>query len=94
MCIYMGKSLAVFRDRFFLSIVFRLKIAKIDCFGEKMILCAFLTDLKCRWLQSGLADIEKRQTIALLLMVDFLRIFKKKHFFRFLKITRSTCKNG
>ena len=50
-----------------------------------MILRAFLIDLKCRWLQSGLADLEKHQTLAFLLMVNFLRIFKITHFLRFLK---------
>ena len=60
-----------------------------------MILCAFLIDLKRRWLQSGLAEFEKHKTLASLLMVDFLRIFKITHFFlifeRFLKIIRITC---
>ena len=41
-----------------------------------MILSAFLIDLKCRWLQSGLADLKKHKTLAILLMVDFLRILK------------------
>ena len=41
-----------------------------------MILSAFLIDLKCRLLQSGLADLEKHQTLACLLMVDFWRILK------------------
>ena len=50
-----------------------------------MILSAFLIDLKCRWLQCGLADLEKHQTHAFLLMVDFLRIFRITHFLRFLK---------
>ena len=40
-----------------------------------MILSVFLIYLKCRWLQSGLAKLEKHQTLAFLLMVDFLRIF-------------------
>ena len=35
-----------------------------------MILSAFMIDLKCRWLQSGLADLEKHQTLAILLLVD------------------------
>ena len=50
-----------------------------------MILSAFLIDLKCWWLQSGLADSEKHQTPALSLMVDFIRIFKITHFLRFWK---------
>ena len=45
-----------------------------------MILRAFLIDLKCRWLQSGLAELGKHKTLAFLLMVDFLRIFKITHF--------------
>ena len=49
---------------------------KNDCFGEKKILSAFLIDSKCRWLQSGLADLEKHQTIAFLFMVIFYAFFK------------------
>ena len=45
-----------------------------------MILSALLINLKCRWLQSGLADLEKHQKLAFLLMVDFLHIFKIAHF--------------
>ena len=51
-------------------------------------------DLKCKWLHSGLADLEKQQTLAFLHLVDFVCIFKITHFFRFLKIIRSTCLNG
>ena len=46
-----------------------------------MILSAFLIDLKCMWQQSRLADLEKHQTLAFLLVVDFLHIFKITHFF-------------
>ena len=38
-----------------------------------MILRAFFIDLKCRWLQSGLADLEKHKILPFLPMVDFLR---------------------
>ena len=48
---------------------------------EKKKLSAFLIDLKCWWLQSGLVDFEKHQTPAFLLMVDFYA-FLKLHFFR------------
>ena len=41
-----------------------------------MILSAFLINFK-----SGLADLEKHQTLAFLLMVDLLHIFKITHFF-------------
>ena len=50
-----------------------------------MILRAFLIDLKCRWLQSGLADLEKHKILPFLLKVDFLRTFKITHFLIFLK---------
>ena len=50
-----------------------------------MILSAFLIDLKCRSLQSGLTDLEKHKTFAFLLMIDFLRVFKITHFLKFLK---------
>ena len=53
---------------------------KIDFFGEKMIWIAFLIDLKCRWLQSGLANSEKHKTVAFLLMVEFFE-FLKLHIF-------------
>ena len=46
-----------------------------------MNLSAFLIDLKCRWFQKGLADLEKHQTHPFLLMLDFLRIFEISHFF-------------
>ena len=44
---------------------------KSTALEKKMILNAFLIDLKCRWLQSGLADLAKHQTLSFLLMVDF-----------------------
>ena len=43
---------------------------------EKMFLSAFLMDLKCMWLQSGLADLEKHKSFACLLMVDFYVFLK------------------
>ena len=46
-----------------------------------MILREFLIDLKSRWLQSGLADMEKHKILPFVLMVDFLRTFKKTHIF-------------
>ena len=81
----MGKSLAVFRGSCFSLHSFKVKNAKIDFFGEKMVLSAFLFDLKYRWLQSGLADPEKHQTLAFLLMAEFLCIFKITLFLNFLK---------
>ena len=46
-----------------------------------MILSEFLIDLKRSWLQSGLADLEKHQTLAFLHVVDVLHIFKITYFF-------------
>ena len=43
-----------------------------------MTLSAFLIDLKCMWLQSGLADLEKHQTLVFLLMVDVYTFLKKQ----------------
>ena len=71
----MGKSLAVFRAAVFHSIVLRLKMQKSTFLKRKNILSAFLIDLKCRWLQSGLTDSEKHQTLAFLLMVEFFTHF-------------------
>ena len=54
-----------------------------------------LTDLKRRWLQSGLADFEKHKTLAFLLMVDIFCVFQNNRFLRFfkifLKIIKITC---
>ena len=49
-CVLMVKSLAVFRDSFFSRNSFYVKNAKIDFFGDKMILSAVLIDFKCMWL--------------------------------------------
>ena len=46
-----------------------------------MILRAFLIDLKCRCLHSGLANLEKHKILPFLLIVDFLRTFKITLFF-------------
>ena len=70
--ILIGKKLAVFRDSCFSLHSFKVENAKIDCLGEKMILSAFLIELRCRWLQSGLAAFEKHQT----------RIFAYGRFFK------------
>ena len=80
-CILIGKSLAVFRDSYFSPISFYVKNAKIDFFLENMILSALLIDFKFMRLYSGLADLEKHQTLAFLLMVDLLRLFKITLFF-------------
>ena len=69
-----------------MMIVYGLKIQKSTVFlDKKNDFEGILIDLKCRWLQSGLADLEKHKILPFLLMVDFLRTFKITHFFfRFL----------
>ena len=50
------------------------------------MLSSILIDLKCRWLQSSIADLkENPQTFAYLRIADFLCMFKITHFLRFLK---------
>ena len=68
--VYQFFGAAVFHSK-----VLRLKMQK-STFLEKMIFSAFLIDLWCRWLQSGLADSGKHQTLASLLMVDFYAFLK------------------
>ena len=60
------------------------KLKSANCW-QQTSLRAFLVDLKCSWLQSGLADLEKHKILPFLFMVDFLRIFKITQFLRFLK---------
>ena len=45
-----------------------------------MVLRVVFIKLTFRWLQTGLSDLKKHQIIEILLMVDFLRIFKMLHF--------------
>ena len=42
--------------------------------------------LTVRWLQTALSDMKNAKTIEILLMVDFLRIFKMLHFSKFFGI--------
>ena len=81
----MGKSLAVFWNRFPLQQSFWIKNTKFDFFkkrGTGVLGVVFMT-LKCRWLQTGLPDLKNIQTIEILLRVDCLRIFKILVFLRF-----------
>ena len=51
-----------------------------------MIWSAFFIDLKCRWLQSVLADLKKHQTLAFFPYGRFITHFQNNTFFlRFLK---------
>ena len=51
-----------------------------------MVLRVVFINLTYRWLQTGQSDLKKHQTIEILLMVDFLRIFKMLHFSNFFEI--------
>ena len=66
----------MFWDSCFSHHGFGLKMQKSTVFEKKMILKTFLIDLKCRWLQSGLADLEKHKILSFLLMVDFYALLK------------------
>ena len=57
---------------------------KSTVFEKKIILSAFLIDLKCRSQQSGLTDLEKHKTFACLPMVDFYAFFQITIFLKFL----------
>ena len=51
-----------------------------------MVLRVVFIKLKVRWLQTGLSDWKKHQTIEILLMVDFYAFFKMLHFSKFFEI--------
>ena len=51
-----------------------------------MVLRVVFTKLTFRWLQTGLSDLKKHQTIEILLMVVFLRISKMLLFSKFFEI--------
>ena len=75
MCILLGKNSAVFRDSCFSLHFLGVKNAKIDCCGENDFECIF-----DRFEVLVVIIWSSRLTSALLLMVDFLRIFKITHF--------------
>ena len=81
MCILIGKTLAVFRNCCLSLHSFLVKNAKLAFFEEKKVLSVVFIELKCRLLQTGLADLKKHQTSVFFLRVDFLRIFKNITFF-------------
>ena len=56
--------------------VFGFKNAKINVLKKIRVLGEGVIELKCRWLQTGLADLQKHQILEILLMTDFLRIFR------------------
>ena len=80
MCILMGKRLAMFLSSFLVLQSFLFKNAKIDLFKKKMVLRVISIKLTFRWLQTGLSDLKQHETIEILLMVDFVHIFKMLHF--------------
>ena len=71
----------VFEQFSFTSKIFGLKMQKSTFLRENGFESSFFfIKLTFRWLQNGLSDLKKRQTIEILLIVDFLRIFKMLHF--------------
>ena len=74
---------SVFKQFSFTSKFFGLKMQK-QLFKKKIVLRVVFIKFTFRWLQTGLSDLKKHQTIEILLMVVFLRIFKmlQVHIFR------------
>ena len=71
---------------------FFVKNLKIAFFAEKGVLNIFFIELKCRLLQTSLADLEKTLNICIFSQGRFFYAFLKiSHFSTFLKITSSTC---
>ena len=86
----MGKRLAVFSSIFeqfsFTSKYFGLEMHKSIFLKKKMVLRVVFINLTFMWLQAGLSDLKKHQTIEILLIVDFLCIFKMLQFSFFFEI--------
>ena len=80
-----------FSGVFFHLTVFGFKNEKNQHFEENKGFGALFIKFNYRWLQTGLADLKKHQTLEIVLMTDFLRFFKTLHIPRFLKIIRNTC---
>ena len=85
----------VFEQFFFYSKVFGVKNANIDLFKEKMVLRVVFYKIDVYVITNWSVSLDKHQTIGILLMVDFLRIFDLKMlhlsiFSRFLKFTSSS----
>ena len=76
---------SVFEQFSFTSKFFGLKMRK-STFFKNMVLRVVFIKLTFRWLQTGLSDLKKHQTIEILLNVDFLRIFKMLHFSKLFEI--------
>ena len=75
MCISIDLSLAVFWNSFLSLYGFWVQKCKNQRFEENKVFGALFIELNCRWLQTGLADLKKHQTLEILLMTDFLRFF-------------------
>ena len=76
MCISFGKTLAVFRN-YCLS----QHSKKTYFFLRKKVFSVVFIELKCRWLQTGLADLESTKHLYFFLMVDVLCILENITFF-------------
>ena len=76
---------SVFEQFPYNSKFFGVRTAKIDFLKRKMVLRVVSIKLTFKWLQTGLSDLKKHQTIEILLMVDFMH-FKMVHFSKFFEI--------
>ena len=67
----MGKNLAVFWDSCFSLHSFLGRKCKNRLFLRKNDFEGIFDQFECKWLESGLADLEKHKILPFLLMVDF-----------------------
>ena len=84
----MGKHLAVFLKFSFTSMNLGLINAKNRLLLKKngFESSFFFIKLTFKWLQTGLSNLQKHQTIEVLLMVDFYAFLKMLHFSKFFEI--------
>ena len=84
MCILMGKSLAVFRNTVFHSMIFMLKMRKSTVFEKNDFQCIF-DRFEVHVITVWSKRLGKTQNICIFANGRFLRVFKITHFLKFLK---------
>ena len=82
----MGKRLAVFLNSFLLLQSFLVKNSKVGLFFRKNGFESSFYKIDVWVVTNWSVRLEKHQTIEILPMVDFLRIFKLLHFSKFFEI--------
>ena len=78
-----GPNFSGVSEQLYFTPQFFVKNAKKITFLKKRVLCAVFIDLKCRRLQSSVADLKKHQKLEILLWINVLHILEISHFSRF-----------